>query len=129
MAHASDTDVLKVKAGDTIEFVATRYEPKAYQDKQWYGCPDGKGMCSDEDPVGQPPNSYMGIQHPGPLLVHISKVPDGKSVHSYDGSGEWIKIHTVGLELRNDDPKHPVWWIPYNGLNPAPRVSDIDTLL
>ncbi|KAL2800561.1 glycosyl hydrolase family 61-domain-containing protein [Aspergillus keveii] len=36
------------------------------------------------------------IQHPGPLLVYLSRAPDGSDVRDYDGSGDWFKIHEVG---------------------------------
>ncbi|KAI1845297.1 hypothetical protein JX265_005454 [Neoarthrinium moseri] len=35
------------------------------------------------------------IQHPGPIQVYMSRAPNG-DVKSYDGSGDWFKIHELG---------------------------------
>jgi hypothetical protein len=36
--------------------------------------------------------SYYGeIEHPGPLLIYMSKAPG--NVQNYDGSGDWFKVH------------------------------------
>lgn len=35
------------------------------------------------------------FQHPGPEFVYLSKAPG--SVSSYDGSGDWFKIHELGV--------------------------------
>ncbi|KAF2791623.1 lytic polysaccharide monooxygenase [Melanomma pulvis-pyrius CBS 109.77] len=106
MAHAASTETLKVKAGDKIEMAHQRVEPSEWQDNQWYGCPDKRGTCH--------PEWLQDINHPGPLLVHLSAPPAGSDVRSYDGAGEWVKIHTLGLELNNSDPAAPVNWLPYN---------------
>lgn len=53
----------------------------------------------------------MDFNHPGPLLAHLSKVPAGGDIHTYDGSGEWVKIHSVGLEVNDDGSLH---WLAYN---------------
>jgi hypothetical protein len=55
----------------------------------------------------------MNISHPGPFLAHLSKVPDGQDVHMYDGSGDWVKICTLGLEM-TDNAEYPVHWLPDN---------------
>lgn len=62
----------------------------------------------------------MDINHPGPVVVHLSQVPDGQDVHEYDGTGEWVKIYTLGLEVREDDPVH---WLAYNNEGLPDRVS------
>lgn len=48
MAHAADTDVLRVKAGDELTFLSTTLAQDAWQAPgvQWDGCPDGKGVCT-----------------------------------------------------------------------------------
>ncbi|KAF2263084.1 hypothetical protein CC78DRAFT_605021 [Lojkania enalia] len=107
MAWATKTDVLKIKAGDTLEVAHQRYEPPDWRDNQWYNCPNRRGACD-------PPTAYMDINHPGPFLVHLSKVPEGEDVRSYDGSGDWVKIHTLGMEYRENNTKTPVFWIPWN---------------
>jgi len=54
------------------------------------------------------------ISHPGPLLVHLSAPPAGTNLTAYDGSGEWTKIHTLGLEVNNNSTDPPVNWLAYN---------------
>ncbi|KAJ3571876.1 hypothetical protein NPX13_g5230 [Xylaria arbuscula] len=106
-AHAADTDVLTVKAGDTLELAHTRVEPNNWKENQWYNCPDGRGSC---DPDGtQYASPYMEFAHPGPVVAHLSQVPDGLDVHEYDGSGEWVKIYTLGYEFHNNDPTRMVF--------------------
>lgn len=49
LAWAEQTEVLKVKAGDTIEFAALYYSPSDWDNTdrvQWDGCPEGRGVCS-----------------------------------------------------------------------------------
>lgn len=41
------------------------------------------------------------IIHPGPLLVYLSKAPEGTTAASYDGSGKWFKIHELGTSVIN----------------------------
>ena len=64
----------------------------------------------------------MEISHPGPVLVHLSQVPEGQDVHEYDGTGEWVKIYTMGLEWRENE-EIPIHWLPYNNSGLPPRVS------
>ncbi|KAI0187872.1 glycosyl hydrolase family 61-domain-containing protein [Xylaria flabelliformis] len=101
-AHAAETEVLTVKAGDTLEFAHTRIEPKDWKDYQWYGCPEGRGSCDPNGTQWEVP--YMEFAHPGPVLAHLSQVPDELDVHDYDGSGEWVKIYTLGYEFYHDNP-------------------------
>lgn len=37
------------------------------------------------------------VEHPGPGLVYLSKAPDGTSVSSYEGDGDWFKVYETGL--------------------------------
>lgn len=37
------------------------------------------------------------IEHPGPGFVYMSKVPEGSSLSTYDGSGDWFKAYETGL--------------------------------
>lgn len=53
----------------------------------------------------------MDFNHPGPLLAHLSKTPDGRDVREYDGSGEWIKIYSSGFDKNEDGSIH---WQAYN---------------
>lgn len=50
MAHAANTEVLRVKAGDTIEVAHTRISPSDWAYNQWYECPNGRGSCDPNDP-------------------------------------------------------------------------------
>ena len=68
----------------------------------------------------------MGFNHWGPLMVHLSKMPDGQDVHGYDGSGDWVKIFMLGVEVREDDPAH---WILFNREKLPPRVSYCGTVI
>ncbi|KAF2684553.1 lytic polysaccharide monooxygenase [Lentithecium fluviatile CBS 122367] len=104
--HALDTEVLDVQAGDALEFAHTRDEPSEWTDAT-FNCSSGYGACY-EGQVG------MDYNHWGPLIVHLSKVPEGQDIHTYDGSGEWIKIYTLGLVWRPDGAS-PVDWVLYNG--------------
>ncbi|KAM7218615.1 Glycosyl hydrolase family 61 domain containing protein [Rhypophila decipiens] len=113
MAWAAQTDVLKVRAGeDKLEFAMQRWEPVNWKTNQFEYCPDAYGTC-DLD-------YGMTFNHHGPLMVHLSPVPQGKDVREYDGSGSWVKILTVGVEVREDDPAH---WIMYNRGGLPPRFS------
>jgi len=55
-------------------------------------------------------------------VVHLSKTPEGQDVRQYDGSGEWVKIYTLGLEIR-PEREGPVYWLPINDYQGSPRVS------
>ena len=54
----------------------------------------------------------MDINHPGPFLAHLSKTPEGTDVRNYDGSGEWTKIYTLGLDTPTTEA--PCHWLAYN---------------
>jgi hypothetical protein len=140
LAHAAETEVLKLKAGDTVEIAHHRGVPSEWTDDQFYNCASGYGSCQPNAASWRPDKgTYMvseakhfesadtnrtlqDINHPGPLLVHLSQVPKGQDVRTYDGSGEWTKIFRVGLELRNDGQS--VKWLPWNDQLQPPRVSD-----
>lgn len=48
--------------------------------------------------------STKNFIHPGPLIIHLSKVPDGQNISENDGSGDWVKIYTMGLNITQDQP-------------------------
>ncbi|TGJ82975.1 hypothetical protein E0Z10_g5805 [Xylaria hypoxylon] len=121
MAHAADTDILKIRAGDKLELAHQRLEPP-WGPEVWDNCPDDRGSCIIEswNPTGITP-----LNHQGPFIAHLSKVPEGQDINSYDGSGDWVKIYSLGLELR-DNPSLPVHWIPWNDEGiPAPFVFNV----
>ncbi|KAJ2998006.1 hypothetical protein NUW58_g458 [Xylaria curta] len=121
MAHAADTEVLTVRAGDTLEFAHHRSEPE-WPPEMWNNCPDDRGSCNHAD---WNPTGIVDLNHPGPFMAHVSKVPEGQELHSYDGSGDWVKIYSLGLDLRNDSQR-PVHWIPWNDEGiPAPFVFSV----
>lgn len=39
------------------------------------------------------------IIHSGPVSTYLSAVPEGTEIGEYDGSGEWVKIYTAGVEI------------------------------
>ena len=59
----------------------------------------------------------MQIVHTGPLSTYLSAVPEGQTIGQYDGSGEWVKIHTTGVEIRKDMKKPH--WLPNNNTDTA----------
>ncbi|KAF2742262.1 lytic polysaccharide monooxygenase [Sporormia fimetaria CBS 119925] len=105
MRHAPNTDVLTVKAGQELEIVHIRASPEEWVE-DYFQCEDmeDRGVCFRK------PGWYNDFNHPGPLVVHLSKAPEGQDIRSYDGTGEWIKIHRIGL----DDPEErPLNWTLY----------------
>jgi hypothetical protein len=50
----------------------------------------------------------MRIVHAGPVSMYLSAVPPGQKIGQYDGSGEWVKIKTFGVEIHKDMEK-PYW--------------------
>ncbi|ORY14706.1 glycosyl hydrolase family 61-domain-containing protein [Clohesyomyces aquaticus] len=120
MAHANSTETLKVKAGDTIDMAHLRVELKYWGPDYWTGCADNRGTCY---PQWKQPGGIVDINHEGPFIVHLSKVPTDQDVSTYDGSGEWVKIHTLGLRKNNTAPIVPVDWLPYNFQNQPPHFT------
>ncbi|KAF2280138.1 uncharacterized protein EI97DRAFT_429896 [Westerdykella ornata] len=116
MDHANATEVLKVRAGDTIEIAQHRGDPSEWTEDDFKNCPDNRGTCYHKE------GWNMDFNHPGPLVVHLSKVPEGQDIHTYDGTGDWVKIHSRGLantkdrplnwELYRADPPHLEFKIP-----------------
>ncbi|KAH8196752.1 hypothetical protein TruAng_009071 [Truncatella angustata] len=123
MAHAGDTEVLTIRAGDTIEFAHQRYEPALWTDAMWYNCTDGRGSCNPNQV-----NGIMDINHQGPVIAHLSRVPDGVDVKEYDGSGEWVKIYTLGMEWWANQT-NPVHWLAYNDQKWPEKASFLFRLL
>ncbi|ETS73783.1 hypothetical protein PFICI_14729 [Pestalotiopsis fici W106-1] len=108
MAYAAATEVLSLRAGDTIEFAHTRFDPVAWVDAMWYDCPNERGSCAPNRA-----DQIMDINHPGPVMAHLSRVPDGMDVREYDGDGDWLKIYTLGLEWMVNQTD-PIRWRAYN---------------
>ncbi|KAI0534911.1 glycoside hydrolase [Xylaria digitata] len=114
MAHAPTTEILTVRAGDRVAFAHHTYNPGEWTAGQ-FDCPDGRGTCSDK--------GYNWVLfHEGPVVAHLSKVPDGQDVHTYDGAGEWVKIYTLGVGAREpaDVMDVPFIWLPQNDGNMPP---------
>lgn len=45
MAHAADTEVLRLRGGDTIEVAHTRSSPIDWKRVVWDNCPYERGSC------------------------------------------------------------------------------------
>lgn len=124
-----ETDVLTVHAGDEIEFAQVRGSPdedRGWNEDMFKNCPDNRGICCTEDRLLGGICYQVDINHDGPLYVHLSKVPDGQDVRTYDGSGDWVKVYTLGLEWRKVPWRRDerLWWIPANGGKaPSPRFK------
>jgi hypothetical protein len=117
MDWAATTDVLTVQAGDTMQIVINQADDAF--NPIYYNCADEEaGACSPK--TGKP---YVFI-HDGPVFVHLSKAPDGVDIHEYDGSGEWVKIYSLGLEMQHERfPDTPVHWLPRNSDTPSDLIS------
>ncbi|KAH8166266.1 hypothetical protein CIB48_g1931 [Xylaria polymorpha] len=111
MLHAADTEVLKVRGGDTIEVAHVR-STENWSQIIWDNCPYEKGSCIKF--TGDPEIKIMDLNHQGPFIAHLSKVLEGQDVHTYDGSGDWVKIHTLGMEM-TEDVINPIHWLAWNG--------------
>ncbi|GAW12484.1 hypothetical protein ANO14919_018540 [Xylariales sp. No.14919] len=118
MKHASKTDIMIVRAGDTISFAHQLYEPAEWTTAQFLDCPQGRGTCDDK-------GYTMGLFHDGPVVAHLSKVPEGQDVHTYDGSGEWVKVYTLGVRTRGsgDFQGPPFIWLPRNDGKLPPKFE------
>ncbi|KFA73937.1 hypothetical protein S40288_00925 [Stachybotrys chartarum IBT 40288] len=117
MDHAADTEVLTVQAGDTFEIAQIAAAPSEWREEYYADCPDDLGFCNSGASHGE-----WTIIHPGPVIVHLGKVPDGQEIATYDGSGEWLKIYTKGLEWREEEsPETPIYWLPFNNRGTPPR--------
>jgi hypothetical protein len=73
-------------AGDQLEFAHLSGQPNDWTDANFNNCPDGRGTC------GSVVNYRYPYFHVGPVVVHVSKVPEGGDIHTYDGAGEWVKM-------------------------------------
>lgn len=72
-----------------MEFANLGQNPTEWGAGNFDNCPEGRGTCRSPKT-----NQYEAQPwyHDGPVVVHISRVPDGEDVHTYDGSGEWVKM-------------------------------------
>ncbi|KAI0406777.1 glycoside hydrolase [Xylaria palmicola] len=118
MIHAPSTEVLKVGAGDTITFAHHLWDPVDWRSAQFVDCPQGRGTCDDE-------GYTMSLYHDGPVVAHLSKVPEGQDVQTYDGSGEWVKIYSLGVRTRGEgDFSGTPWiWAPRNDGKLPPKFQ------
>ncbi|OAG09647.1 uncharacterized protein CC84DRAFT_1202321 [Paraphaeosphaeria sporulosa] len=126
MNWAAKTDVLKVRPGDTIEFVLTgaTLEPWTWDNEdlvQWENCPEGRGACNTRSNNTDKSIWPFKVLHLGSVIMHLSKVPVSQDIHAYDGSGNWVKIYTLGLEIRKDLWPDVVSWLPFNEGKLPPR--------
>lgn len=39
------------------------------------------------------------LWHGGPVQAYLSPIPSSTDITKYDGSGEWVKIYTLGYDL------------------------------
>ena len=64
------------------------------------------------------------LGHDGPVQAWISKAPEGKDVTTYDGSGQWIKVYTVGVKVNPDQTGYfAIEWLAMNsGYPPLVRA-------
>ncbi|KAF2106161.1 glycosyl hydrolase family 61-domain-containing protein [Lophiotrema nucula] len=95
MDHANETAIIDVDAGDTIEVAHESADPVYWRDDYFNNCPGDRGTCD-------PRWNGLYFIHWGPMIVHLSKAPDGQDARTYDGSGDWVKIYTFGLRRHND---------------------------
>jgi len=63
------------------------------------------------------------VEHPGPLSVMLSKVPDGMDITDYDGSGKWFKIYELAAKGFNSSGIEWGWY----GVNEAIWTIPEDT--
>ncbi|CAI6340687.1 unnamed protein product [Periconia digitata] len=120
--HGVTTETLKVKAGDTLEVQQVRASPEEFDQTAYKtifecssgpgACCEGYGACSFWNGIEQP----VDFNHWGPRTIHLSKVPEGQDVSTYDGSGEWTKIDTQGVDVVDGSMR----WHMYVGDNNLP---------
>jgi len=55
-----------------------------------------------------------GINQEGSSFMYLSRVPVNQDIHTYDGSGEWVKIYTLGFELHRSVDNW-ITWLPKAG--------------
>jgi len=52
----------------------------------------------------------QGIDHPGPVQFYMAKTPDGKSIDSWDGSGQvWFKVAFLGDTITSKGVQWPTY--------------------
>ena len=85
--HVTDHALIASHVSDELEFSALSGTPFEWTDENFNNCPEGQGTCSRPGN-----NSPYPWYHAGPVVVHISRVPDGEDVRTYDGAGEWVKM-------------------------------------
>ncbi|KAJ0423593.1 glycosyl hydrolase family 61-domain-containing protein [Aspergillus carlsbadensis] len=49
------------------------------------------------------------MQHPGPGLVYMSRVPEGSAASEYEGDGDWFKVHEEGICDTGKDITTDAW--------------------
>ncbi|KAF2740464.1 hypothetical protein EJ04DRAFT_600752 [Polyplosphaeria fusca] len=49
------------------------------------------------------------MQHPGPELVYMSRVPSGKTAATYQGDGDWFKVFEQGVCRQGADFTRNAW--------------------
>ncbi|KAF1970636.1 hypothetical protein BU23DRAFT_205702 [Bimuria novae-zelandiae CBS 107.79] len=58
--------------------------------------------------------------------MFLSSVPEGTDIKTYDGSGEWVKIFTLGVEFRIDptatEPMPSPFWLPFHDGKLSPKI-------
>lgn len=49
--------------------------------------------------------------HPGPQLVYLSRVTEGQTAATYDGSGDWVKLYAATTQANSswEEPEGLVW--------------------
>ncbi|KAF2688408.1 lytic polysaccharide monooxygenase [Lentithecium fluviatile CBS 122367] len=129
MEHAAETQSMWIKAGDTLEFATAAYTDPAFGDARVWECGDRRGFCtfglnvSEIDRYGTFP---MSIAHSGPVSTYLSAVPSGQEIEQYDGSGEWIKLHTTGVQIWKNMTN--VHWLPNNNTGRYAYASGINRI-
>jgi hypothetical protein len=121
-------DKLVVNGQGSTDFVRQNTRPTAYMPTKWintfdnitpdstdFRCNMGAGnkgsKATANVKAGDSLAMSLGVgatmQHPGPAQVYMSKAPG--SVSSYDGSGDWFKIHQETICKQGADIKKEAW--------------------